>query len=130
MLIAGSIILGLIDSHWNSSGGPWYYFGASPGVFAVLAAVGVAVVLATVWALFIYKPSRRHLHLRRFGLSSPPERVSLQSANGQNGSDAEPRHHRRQWRRRRREHRPRNPTLAERGGLPPLRQERPSEPLP
>ncbi len=33
-------------------------------------------------------------------------------------------------RRRRREHRPRNPTLAETGGLPPLRRAAPSEPPP
>ncbi len=30
---------------------------------------------------------------------------------------------RRKWRRRRRSHRPRNPTLAETGGLPPLRSQ-------
>ncbi len=30
-------------------------------------------------------------------------------------------------RRRRREHRPRNPTLAETGGLPPIRTERPPD---
>jgi hypothetical protein len=35
--------------------------------------------------------------------------------------------HRRKWRRRRRDHRPRNPTLAETGGLPPIRQPRPPE---
>ncbi len=36
----------------------------------------------------------------------------------------------RRRRRRRREHRPRNPTLAETGGLPPLRPEPPSDSAP
>jgi hypothetical protein len=35
---------------------------------------------------------------------------------------------RRRRRRRRREHRPRNPTLAETGGLPPIRTEAPPGP--
>jgi hypothetical protein len=34
--------------------------------------------------------------------------------------------HRRKLRRRRRDHRPRNPTLAETGGLPPIRPDGPS----
>jgi uncharacterized membrane protein YccC len=37
---------------------------------------------------------------------------------------------RRKWRRRRRDHRPRNPTLAETGGLPPIRRDGPSQTAP
>jgi hypothetical protein len=41
------------------------------------------------------------------------------------GGDRRKRRHRR-----RREHRPRNPTLAETGGLPPVRTGRPPDPYP
>lgn len=117
-----------MDSEWNSSGLPWYYFGASRDLFIVLAAGTGAAVLAAFWALFIYKPRHRHSHRRHLGFSRPPERVPAPSSNGHNGAERHASQHTRQWRRKRREHRPRNPTLAERGGLPPLRPERPSEP--
>ena len=131
MLVITSVFFGLMDSEWNSSGMPWYYFGVSRELFIVLASGGGAALLAIIWALFIYKPHRRHSHRRSLGLSRPTERVATPSNNGQNGGgNGHAAHHRQLWRRKRREHRPRNPTLAERGGLPPLRSERPSEPLP
>ena len=133
MLVIASIFFGLMDAEWwNRSGTPWYYFGANREVFIVLAAGGGAALLAIVWALFIYKPRRRHSHRRHLGANQRLERMHAPSSNGHNGHNGGERHasQHRQWRRKRREHRPRNPTLAERGGLPPMRPEGPSEPLP
>jgi hypothetical protein len=131
MLVIASISFGLMDSDWATHGKPWYYFGGNREVFIALAAGTAAALLAVIWALFIYKPHRRHSHRRHLGLSRRPGRLpAAASTNGHNGSQRNGSQHRRQWRRKRREHRPRNPTLAERGGLPPMRPENPSEPLP
>ncbi len=67
---------------------------------------------AAIWALFIQAPSEN----RR--------------ARGQVRREGEPHRKRRKWKRRRREHRPRNPTLAETGGLPPPRENPPVGPIP
>lgn len=136
MLVIASIFFGLMDEEWwNRSGTPWYYFGANREVFIVVAAGAGAALLAIVWALFIYKPRRRHSHRRHLGVNQRPERMHAPLSNGRNGhrgngAERQGSQHSRQWRRKRREHRPRNPTLAERGGLPPMRPEGPSEPLP
>ena len=59
--------------------------------------------------------SRHHSGSRNFGMNPDA---------GKDPALAMPR--RRKWRRRRRDHRPRNPTLAETGGLPPIRRDGPS----
>ena len=74
--------------------------------------LGMTLLLA-FWAAFVRKKKRRHSHRKHEIL---PDRRP--EADGPK---------RRKWRRRRREHRPRNPTLAETGGLPPARTERPPE---
>lgn len=68
---------------------------------------------------------RRHHHHHHHHHHHTDESVASTSADG-----AESGHHRRKWRRRRREHRPRNPTLAETGGLPPIRQQEPPSSAP
>jgi hypothetical protein len=82
-------------------------------VFGALVLVTLVVIL---WAAFIRKKKRRkHSHHSGTNYS----RATLQPA--EEGSK------RRKWRKRRREHRPRNPTLAETGGLPPVRTDGPSQ---
>jgi hypothetical protein len=77
------------------------------------------LVIATVflWAVYVRKPKRRHHSHHR-----PHRSASDDSSNGSGQSPG-----RRKWRRPRREHRPRNPTLAETGGLPPARNEAPPD---
>jgi hypothetical protein len=79
----------------------------------VLGAVGAITFLTLIWAIFIRKPEDERS--RRY--SYP--RVSKSRADADSGSQTAPRKRRR---RRRRRHR-RNPTLAETGGLPPIRNE-------
>ncbi len=77
----------------------------------VLGAAGLVTVLAVLWAVFIRK---RATGAGRY----------LQNANRparQNDPDSDSRSDKR--RRRKRRHRRRNPTLAETGGLPPIRTE-------
>jgi len=85
-------------------------------VCGALLAISAAILL---WFLLTSKRrqrhSRHHGSSRRFGMN--PDAESSDPAL------ALP--HRRKWRRRRRDHRPRNPTLAETGGLPPIRQDGP-----
>jgi hypothetical protein len=64
---------------------------------------------------------RHHSHAHSHSHSHSPEPGEKSSESSAGGETSEPGKRRRKWRRRRREHRPRNPTLAETGGLPPLR---------
>jgi len=103
------------------------------GLTGELILLGVlALVISSVlcWAVFIRKRrpwcrSRSHRHHHHHQPHFPSDPVPSQA---QVSEPARSRHHRR--RKRRREHRPRNPTLAETGGLPPLPAEHPSEPFP
>jgi hypothetical protein len=87
----------------------------------VLIAVGLIILGVVIWAAFLRRSSEEvsgwgpaHSHYR-----PPAEKTGDSSGSG-----------RRRRRRRRREHRPRNPTLAETGGLPPMRPNEPSDPSP
>lgn len=73
-------------------------------VFIVSAALLGAMLIAGAWAFFYWKKSRR-THLRRHDL---PDRTSMRAE-------------RRGRKRRRRSSNSMNPTLAETGGLPPVR---------
>jgi hypothetical protein len=90
----------------------------------VLGAVLVVLGAILVWIVAFRKPRRRHGsqgHDHHHHHHRPrPEPVEP------NPEWEEPSRHRR--RKRRREHRPRNPTLAETGGLPPLRADGPQPP--
>lgn len=130
MSMAPFISLAILDYGWDKTSGPWYYFGASREFFIVLAAGAGAAVLAIIWVLVFYSGRRhrrhRHHHSRHQFERQPESRAS----NGQRVDLATDPAPVRRWRRRRREHRPRNPTLAETRGLPPLRAEQPPDPSP
>jgi|SRR3954447_12166787 hypothetical protein len=81
----------------------------------IVTSAAVITLLALIWAIFIRK--REDEGSRRY--SYPPLRTS--SVNGA-PPDAGPQSTRKSRRRRKRRHR-RNPTLAETGGLPPIRGE-------
>ena len=74
----------------------------------------VILVLLMVWARYFRHRSRQRADLR---VRSP-----VLEETGDSEADRRHHHHHRH-RRRRREHRPRNPTLAQTGGLPPQRPE-------
>ena len=92
----------------------------------VLGAIAFVSVCAALWIVYVHKPKRRHRPRHR---SHEPERrpesADGPAAFGPTGTASGEGGRRR---RRRRRHRPRNPTLAETGGLPPIRQDGPPAP--
>lgn len=93
--------------------------------FLVFAAIGLVTLLVVLWAVYIRKPGRRRSRHHSHHHTS----VAAQPAGGQGDAHAvtpQGRRHRR--RRSRRKHRPRNPTLAETGGLPSIRPNGPTAP--
>ncbi len=111
--------------------GSWHWMGLTlKELLMVLGAVAVVTLLLFIWAAYFRKRPHRHSHHHHHHHSDDAEEAS----NSDSAVDSEwlgsgDRRYRRK-RRRRREHRPRNPTLAETGGLPPVRSERPPDPLP
>ncbi len=99
----------------------WYKMGAGAREWAIiLAALASVSLLALVWAVFFRR--RRHLRAHRDSLN-----WNYPSVTARSEKENPPPKKRRKWRRRRREHRPRNPTLAETGGLPPARSDLPTD---
>ena len=89
----------------------------------VIVATGLALgLLLLLWARHYVKSKKRHHHHNRKVVSHSVPAVSDQEAQ------EVPHHHSRRRRKRRREHRPRNPTLAETGGLPTTKTEPSSNP--
>jgi hypothetical protein len=87
----------------------------------VIIATGLALgLMLLLWARYYVRQRKRHSH-RHEHRADPLPGVSLDGPEG----DEERDHHgrRRRKRRLRRDHRPRNPTLAETGGLPPPKTE-------
>lgn len=85
----------------------------------MLAGLGLLALLV-LWAKYLRKKPRAHES------SGQPAILS----HGRTEDPAGQRSHRRRRRKRRREHRPRNPTLAETGGLPPVKPQPTSGPQP
>ena len=80
----------------------------------VVGALVLAGLAAFIWAAFLRtyrKRKHRHSHHANPSAAHVETREEEHTSRG------------RKWRRRRREHRPRNPTLAETGGLPPIRSD-------
>lgn len=120
-------------------GASWHWMGLTlKELMMVLGAVAAVTLPVVLWAVYIRKrphshSRRHHRHHHHHQDVSPTLDRSLRpeaEAEAEADADAEGDRRHRRKRRRRREHRPRNPTLAETGGLPPLRSERPSDPLP
>jgi hypothetical protein len=91
-------------------------------MLAILAA-GLAVAIPVVgWILYAKKRRRTGHHHHRHDHTSESASQAASEPAIEEAEDAETphRHHRRRIRRR--DHRPRNPTLAETGGLPPMRE--------
>ena len=93
-------------------------------------ALALVTLLLVLWAIYFRKTSRHHSHHHRHDDTESPETMSPVSEAVLSGSGASGDRRYRRKRRRRRDHRPRNPTLAETGGLPPVRSEQPPDPLP
>jgi hypothetical protein len=83
---------------------------------------GLAVVIFIVVAIARRNGGKQRKRSRRGPeiLQNSQEHLQEQEARESRGSDEDPRERRRK-KRRRRDHRPRNATLAEAGGLPPER---------
>ncbi|HLH57485.1 MAG TPA: hypothetical protein VKY92_28150 [Verrucomicrobiae bacterium] len=107
--------------------GAWHWMGLTLSeLLVLLGAVALVTLGLIVWAVYIRKPPRQHSHRYRYPTGQPTPADANAVSETEDGSG---KRYRRK-RRRRREHRPRNPTLAETGGLPPLRAEQPQDPLP
>ena len=95
---------------------------SSAEIILVIGAAVLVSLLALLWAAFFRKKRRHHRH--SFSNHSSPTAATANTSNpgpeSQRGS--------RRRRRRRHQDLPRNPTLAETGGLPPLRSQNPPEP--
>ena len=104
-----------VGSYWHNSNI------SRAGLGAVISAVSVLTVLILIWAIFIRKPSDDRP--RRYRYPAPPAKEG-EGKNEQNGGSGR---RSRRKKRRRRDHRARKPTLAETGGLPPLREDVPSD---
>ncbi len=87
-------------------------------LIVISVAVAVAAILV-VWAVFIRKKKEEADYVYPQATSKDGE-----SSLGENGEDSEHGQRRRRRKKRRvRDHRPRNPTLQQTGGLPPPRPE-------
>jgi hypothetical protein len=98
------------------------------GVLIVFSAIMLVTLLVVGWAVFIRKRRRRrreHHHSRWHSTGSAEASDTSEDEDGSSSSKK-----RRRRRRSGRQHRPRNPTLAETGGLPPIRPLDPSDPQP
>jgi len=92
-------------------------------VLVIIATGLVLGLLLLLWARhYVKRKKRHHLHDRNVVSQSLP------AVSDQDEEEEEPHHHGRRRRKRRREHRPRNPTLAEAGGLPTTKSEPSSNP--
>ena len=86
----------------------------------IFSALVLVILLVVIWAVYFRKPPRRRHHHHHSHASTREPKLS---ETEQDALSRKPR----KWRRRRREHRPRNPTLAETGGLPPVRPQGPGD---
>ncbi len=100
--------------------------GSAREMILIFGAMGLVTILLVIWAIY-FRKRRRHAHHHAHRHASEPTPSPEVAAAGSGAAPSQGRHRRRRSRRR---HRPLNPTLAETGGLPPIRQESPPEPQP
>lgn len=109
-----SLLLAFIPARTACLANVWLRMDAATREYiAIFGSLGLLTVLALVWAVYF---RRRHRHHHHHHHSAPNANAEPAREKGR--------------RRRRREHRPRNPTLAETGGMPPVREEESSDPQP
>jgi type VI protein secretion system component VasK len=96
----------------------------------IFGAIGLVTLLLLFWAAFIRKRRRRrhshHHHHHHHHPQDSPSPAEVPEAPSTADASAAPEKRRRR-RRSHHQHRPRNPTLAETGGLPPIRPESPPD---
>ena len=97
------------------------------GGLIVFSSIFLVTLVVLGWAVFLRKKRRRREHHHSHRHSSGSAEVSETSEDEDSPSSSKKRRRRR---RSGRQHRPRNPTLAETGGLPPIRPPDPSDPQP
>jgi type VI protein secretion system component VasK len=124
-----AILLLLADADTDEVFDSWRLMDPSTrGGLIVFGAIGLVTLLALLWAIFLRKSGRRrHSHHHAHDHSARP--TEAPEAPNEEGALSPPQN-RRRWRRARHRHRSRNPTLAETGGLPPVRPEGPPDPQP
>jgi len=98
----------------------------------LLLIIGACLFLAFVLfaATRLYFRNRNRRHPQHGRQSRPVVSRDLDHADADGAGDDRGRHRHRRRRRRVRDHRPRNPTLAETGGLPPEKSPPPAPPAP
>jgi hypothetical protein len=122
-----SIFLSQIPMETDQALASWRFLDpATRGIVLIFGSIGVVTLAVLTWAVFFRKKGRRRRkHHHEHSHSPRPDEVPEILKDEGFSSSQERRRHRRHSRRR---HRPRNPTLAETGGLPPVRQDSPPEP--
>jgi FtsZ-interacting cell division protein ZipA len=109
--------------------GGWHWMGLSlRELLILLGAVSIVTLIVVIWAACFRKKPRHRSRAHHY--SPAQERAELETDSEADSAEGDGGRRYRRKRRRRREHRPRNPTLAETGGLPPVRADRPADPLP
>lgn len=101
--------------------------GLPPSTHETIPVIGVLVVITLALLLLAYLLRRKR---RRDQSSSPHPSLWSQIKSQRDTVATQGDQRRRKGDRHRREHRPRNPTRAETGGLPPIRSEDPPPPAP
>src|SRR5437016_1002519 len=87
-------------------------------ILLILGALMGLTLILILWAKFVRRERRKHSSSSKPRVLVPVEKEEDEPEPVELGGKR-----RRKFRKRRREHRGRNPTLAETGGLPPLREE-------
>jgi hypothetical protein len=123
-----TIPLFLADAQVQQILASWRITDATLEQILIFGAIGLVTLLLLLWAFLLHRKRRRRLsHHHAHQHSSRPAKVPVVSKDE---GDPSPPEKRRRSRRSRRRHRPRNPTLAETGGLPPIRPASPPESQP
>lgn len=103
--------------------------GSQDGLFQYLVVLAVFLVVtlgAFIWAAF-FRRHRRHHHHHHSHDRTPESPSGARVREGSSPPASASSHHHRRRRRRRRPEHPLNPTLAQTGGLPPLRSGEPGQ---
>jgi len=97
--------------------------GIALDVLKVLGAVLLVTLVLFLWARYLRRPTRQRAEHYKY---PEPEPANPQDPTPEEKTEHHS-HHRRRYRKRKHEHRGRNPTLAEIGGLPPVRGAEPTD---